>query len=1064
MQIELGESFSMGISRSSLVACALAFHCLGCIPASAPPTANAGPDQMVTLGDVVTLDGAGSAASDGGKLTYQWQFIVRPDASLSVLSGTGTATPQFQADKPGIFSLRLTVIDEAGNSAIDSVVITVQGMLATVPDLTGLTEAEAEAALAAAGLIKGDVTMGSSGTIPVGHVIQSDPGPGEEHLPGTPVDLVLSSGPAVVMVPDVTGLQRALAENILTNAGLQVGAVTFAHSETVLAGNVIETSPSADTEVDEGTDVDLLLSLGPASANQVAVPDVVGLDRASAEAALTSAGLMVGNVTFENSEVIEADAIILSDPAAATIVDSGATVDLVVSIGPSSGIQVEVPDLAGLTQSEAQTALTNVGLNLGSVLQRADGATEPGTVLDQSPTAGTFINEGAYVAITIAIAPISIQRSGTTDIRAALADPGPGNVLRPDAVAVDSARGEFFIAARYTTHVAVYDTVRAEIIRTLDTGFVLPGEKRVFVATGSESLYVFDSATSMLSAFQRDTGAEIASTPIAGEFLDLVLDIEQNRLYLARRESPGLLLLNASTLAEEGTSTRLDGVGGAMRLDENTTQLLVLNTSLDADDGELRTYDPAADSIVDTITFDMPGSGPSIARQLEYDADGSRFFVRGDESVGVYGMDGSNPRSLPLPSNHRSASMVYDPASDRLIVVSLAPQSVGAVVTHRGAFLLTYDPNIGQGTSPLNFRPLGEFNQHLALDTTNNTVLSPDHSTGTVWTLNTTPFPIEASVFELGVGIDQILLAGDHVIGTSRFRTSLLFQFVPGAPTITTFSAGTWPASAALTTGSGGAASLAVLNAWDSTVSLLSIEDNPNILDTLATGLPPGTTEQVPGLALSPDGSQIAVAYPEFASVSILDRSDGNVAATIQLPDFDNQGETNDVGQLQVLFDQGGAGYLFVFDRISRVLYRYDTANEFAPLSTEGLAGRFPDMMDAPPAGWLFQDVEANVLFVGPVRVNPDTGVASGDILPDTQVVRGIDPLFNLYWTLEQVGTPSGFATVLRSIDRTANSLAPAELPLPENHPISPEVAFDTRNRQFHIAYPETAVIEHYSY
>jgi len=142
-----------------------------------------------------------------------------------------------------------------------------------VPDVVGKTQDEATNAITSAGLVVGKVTEEYSDTVPAGKVISQSPFAGTEVDKGSVVDLVISKGkktegetpaPASnkVQVPDVVGKTRADAENAITQAGLKVGNVTEDYSDTVPAGKVISQSPSAGTEVEKGSAVDLVISKG----------------------------------------------------------------------------------------------------------------------------------------------------------------------------------------------------------------------------------------------------------------------------------------------------------------------------------------------------------------------------------------------------------------------------------------------------------------------------------------------------------------------------------------------------------------------------------------------------------------------------------------------------------------------------------------------------------------------------------------------------------------------------------------------------------------------------------
>ena len=202
----------------------------------------------------------------------------------------------------------------------------------STPDTVGLTQAAAESAITTAGLVLGVENNINSNTVPVGDVISQNPLSGAQVAAATPVDLVISSGPAAVSVsvPNVVGDTVATAESAITAVGLVVGNVTSAASTTVPAGDVISQSPAAGTSVALGSAVDLVISSGPAL---VAVPNVVGLTQTSASSAITNAGLVVGTVTLACSRTVASGIVISESPLASTLVAVGSAVDLVVSRG-----------------------------------------------------------------------------------------------------------------------------------------------------------------------------------------------------------------------------------------------------------------------------------------------------------------------------------------------------------------------------------------------------------------------------------------------------------------------------------------------------------------------------------------------------------------------------------------------------------------------------------------------------------------------------------------------------------------------------------------------------------
>ncbi len=100
------------------------------------PIADAGPDQNVATGDLVTLDGSRSSDPDhhDDSLKFQWSFAARPSGSQATLSGANTVNPTFTADVEGMYRINLTVFDNwGGASAPDSVTVTATGSTEPAP-------------------------------------------------------------------------------------------------------------------------------------------------------------------------------------------------------------------------------------------------------------------------------------------------------------------------------------------------------------------------------------------------------------------------------------------------------------------------------------------------------------------------------------------------------------------------------------------------------------------------------------------------------------------------------------------------------------------------------------------------------------------------------------------------------------------------------------------------------------------------------------------------------------------------------------------------------------------
>jgi serine/threonine-protein kinase len=101
-----------------------------------------------------------------------------------------------------------------------------------------------------------------SDTVPVDRVISTDPRPGTAVQRGDTIKVTVSSGKEQVQVPNMIGQTRAEANNTLKAAGLILGPVSQEPSDRTV-GEVIRTDPGAGISVDKGSQVNIVLSLGP---------------------------------------------------------------------------------------------------------------------------------------------------------------------------------------------------------------------------------------------------------------------------------------------------------------------------------------------------------------------------------------------------------------------------------------------------------------------------------------------------------------------------------------------------------------------------------------------------------------------------------------------------------------------------------------------------------------------------------------------------------------------------------------------------------------------------------
>ena len=267
---------------------------------------------------------------------------------------------------------------------------------ATVPDVTGQNETEAQSAIVGAGLAAGQVTRQCSDTVAEGQVISQSPQAGTPVSLGIPVSIVVSGG-ACLSAPAVTDQSLTDAQALLQRSGFSVGAVGQSCSDTVPEGEVISQSPPAGTSVTAGAAFDLVISSGPCP---VTVPSVAGRSQSVAQAILTVGRLSTGSVSTACSDTVPVGAVISQSPAAGTQVAPNTAVNLILASGPCT---VAMPDVRGLTESEARDALTSAGMTARTVYE-CDGVPES-EVISQSPAGGVLAAVGTEVTLVVSSGP-----------------------------------------------------------------------------------------------------------------------------------------------------------------------------------------------------------------------------------------------------------------------------------------------------------------------------------------------------------------------------------------------------------------------------------------------------------------------------------------------------------------------------------------------------------------------------------------------------------------------------------------------------------------------------------
>ncbi|MFR9795536.1 Stk1 family PASTA domain-containing Ser/Thr kinase [Streptomyces sp. MS06] len=203
-------------------------------------------------------------------------------------------------------------------------------------------------------------------------------------------------------VPPLLSQTEAQARERLAGAGLDVGEVRRAFSDTVERGSVISSDPAPGARVRNNASVSLTVSRGPET---VKVPDLAGYRLDKARSVLKDAGLEPGMVTRRFSAEVPRGFVIASEPVAGTQRHAGSAIALDVS----KGSPVDVPDVTGEDLDAAKDDLAGAGLKAEVAGERVNSPFDAGQVAAQTPGGGGEAAEGDTVTLTLSKGPEMVE-------------------------------------------------------------------------------------------------------------------------------------------------------------------------------------------------------------------------------------------------------------------------------------------------------------------------------------------------------------------------------------------------------------------------------------------------------------------------------------------------------------------------------------------------------------------------------------------------------------------------------------------------------------------------------
>ena len=296
-----------------------------------------------------------------------------------------------------------------------------QGNTVKMPSLLGMTYAEARTILEELGLQIERGESEKSTQYSAGQIIAQSEESGNSVKVGTTVTVTLAAAGSTsssagtsgstsanttttttttttskVTVPSVVGKDENTAKSAITAAGLTVGTVSEAASDTVASGQVISQSPAANTETETNGKVNIVLSSGP---NKKKVTDVIGHESSRAQSELTADGFKV-EVKETYSDDMRAGLVVSTSPDRGTYVQPGSTVTITVSKGRQ---QVTIPSVSvGMTYEEAVEALKTAGFK-GTVQEATEYSTSVGSGFVTRYSPGKTVDPDGTVTVYVSL-------------------------------------------------------------------------------------------------------------------------------------------------------------------------------------------------------------------------------------------------------------------------------------------------------------------------------------------------------------------------------------------------------------------------------------------------------------------------------------------------------------------------------------------------------------------------------------------------------------------------------------------------------------------------------------
>ena len=224
-----------------------------------------------------------------------------------------------------------------------------------IPNVTNMTVVEAQKLLRSKDFkVQLEEAFGDTSKYKPGTVMSQSPKAGEKRKQGSLITLTISKGAEIKGVPDIVGMPVAKAQNILADAGFEIGEVKKIHDKSKRLGAILEQEPKAADKAPKGTKINIVVNEG-----NIPVPNVIGKTQQEAEKMIKEAGLTVGEIRTISDSSMGKGKVMSCSPSYGTNAGEGDKINLTISDGgqvKSTYVEFDVP---GKAQQNVKITVTD---------------------------------------------------------------------------------------------------------------------------------------------------------------------------------------------------------------------------------------------------------------------------------------------------------------------------------------------------------------------------------------------------------------------------------------------------------------------------------------------------------------------------------------------------------------------------------------------------------------------------------------------------------------------------------------------------------------------------------